>query len=125
MFAVVFVKSIPTFSPRELMFFRKSFFLGGPHDDCQLAYIAYSYETLVLFKSSAAILDTRTIRQTFENMWRSTGITREQFIERIKQRALLKRMPVVDDTAKTAAFLASDRANNDRNYNQCYMRTGC
>jgi hypothetical protein len=35
------------------------------------------------------MLDARTIRQTFENMWRS--------IEQIKQRTLLKRMPVVDD----------------------------
>jgi hypothetical protein len=57
------------------------------------------------------MLDTRTIRQTFETMWRSIGITRELFTERIKQRTLFKRMPVVDDTAKIAAFLASDRAN--------------
>jgi hypothetical protein len=33
-------------------------------------------------------------RQTFENMWRSTGITREQFIERIKQRILLNLKPL-------------------------------
>ena len=58
------------------------------------------------------MLDTRTIRQTFENMWRS--------IEPIKQWTLLKRMPVVDDAAKIAAFLASDRANNDRNDNSLH-----
>jgi hypothetical protein len=52
------------------------------------------------------MLDNRTIRLTFKNLWRS--------IELIEQWTLLKRMPTVDDAAKIAAFLASDRANNDK-----------
>jgi len=60
---------------------------------------------------SAGMHDTRTIHQTFENMGRTIGLTREQFAEQVKLQTLLKRMPVVDDTAKIAAFLASDRAN--------------
>ena len=60
---------------------------------------------------SSGMLDTRTIHQTFEKMGRTIGLTKEQFTEQIKQSTLLKRMPVVDDTAKIAAFLASDRAN--------------
>jgi 3-oxoacyl-[acyl-carrier protein] reductase len=60
---------------------------------------------------SAGMHDTRTIHQTFEIMGRTIGLTREQFTEQIKQSTLLKRLPVVDDTAKIAAFLASDRAN--------------
>ena len=61
---------------------------------------------------SAGMRDTRTIHQTFENMGRTFGLTREQFTEQVKQQTLLKHMPVVDDTAKIAAFLASDHANS-------------
>lgn len=61
---------------------------------------------------SAGMRDTRTINQTFENMGRMFGLTREQFTDRVKQQTLLKYMPVVDDTAKIAAFLASDHANS-------------
>jgi hypothetical protein len=53
----------------------------------------------LLCSSKAQPLDTCTIRQTFGNMWRPIGITREQFTERVKQRTLLKHMPVVEDTA--------------------------
>lgn len=60
---------------------------------------------------SAGMHDTRTIHQTFENMGRTVGLTEEQFTKQVQQQTLLKRMPVVDDTAKIAAFLASDRAN--------------
>jgi 3-oxoacyl-[acyl-carrier protein] reductase len=60
---------------------------------------------------SFGMYDTRTIHQTFENMGRTMGLSREQFTEQIKQFTLLKRMPVVADTAKLAAFMASDRAN--------------
>jgi len=41
MFAVVFVKSIPTFSPWELMFFRKSFFGWGRHSNAQIETVIY------------------------------------------------------------------------------------
>ena len=60
---------------------------------------------------SAGMHNTRTIHQTFENMARTIGLTREQFTEQNKQFTLLKRMPSVNDTAKIAAFLASDHAN--------------
>lgn len=60
---------------------------------------------------SSGMLDTRTIHQTFENMGQTIGVTKEQFTEQMKQSTLLKRMPIVDDTAKIAAFLSSDRAN--------------
>ena len=60
---------------------------------------------------SSGMLDTRTINWTLENRARTVGLTKEQFTERVKQSTLLKRLPFVDDTAKIAAFLASDRAN--------------
>jgi enoyl-[acyl-carrier-protein] reductase (NADH) len=55
--------------------------------------------------------DTRTIQQTFESAGQTTGLTSEQFAEQVNQQTLLKRLPTVDDTAKIAAFLASDHAN--------------
>jgi hypothetical protein len=54
--------------------------------------------------------DTRTIQQTLESMGRTVGLSKDAF-ESMKQDYLLKRMPVVDDTAKIAAFIASDRAD--------------
>ena len=60
---------------------------------------------------SAAMSDTRTIQQSIENGAQTMGITREQFAEQLRQSYLLKRLPVSDDAAKIAAFLASDRAN--------------
>jgi 3-oxoacyl-[acyl-carrier protein] reductase len=60
---------------------------------------------------SSAMLETRTIHQSFESMVQTLGITREQITEQLKQSTLLKRLPIVDDTAKIAAFLASNRAN--------------
>jgi enoyl-[acyl-carrier-protein] reductase (NADH) len=55
--------------------------------------------------------DTRTIQQSIEIGARTMGITGEQFAEELKHSYLLKRQPVSDDTAKIAAFMASDRAN--------------
>jgi hypothetical protein len=43
-------------------------------------------------------------------MGRTVGLSKDAF-ESMKQDYLLKRMPVVDDTAKIAAFIASDRAD--------------
>jgi enoyl-[acyl-carrier-protein] reductase (NADH) len=51
--------------------------------------------------------DTDTIQQAFK----SRGLSEEAIWDNIKQSYLLKRMPVVNDTAKIAAFIASDRAN--------------
>jgi 3-oxoacyl-[acyl-carrier protein] reductase len=60
---------------------------------------------------SAAMSDTRTIQQSIENGAQTMGITREQFAEQLEQSYLLKRLPVSDDAAKIASFIASDRAN--------------
>jgi len=60
---------------------------------------------------SGGMTDTRTIQQSIESGARTMGISREQFAEQLKQSYLLKRQPVSDDTAKIAAFMASDRAN--------------
>lgn len=55
---------------------------------------------------SGGMFDTNTIQQAFKAM----GPSKEAVWENMKQGYLLKRMPVVDDTAKIAAFIASDRA---------------
>jgi len=60
---------------------------------------------------SGGMSDTRTISQSIEIGERILGITREQFVEQLKQSYLLKRQPISDDTAKIAAFMVSDRAN--------------
>jgi 3-oxoacyl-[acyl-carrier protein] reductase len=56
---------------------------------------------------SGGMFDTNTIQQA----WQAMGSTKEAIWDNMKQGYLLKRMPVVDDTAKIAAFIASDRAN--------------
>jgi len=60
---------------------------------------------------SGGMSDTRTINQSIEIGECILGLTREQFVEQLKQSYLLKRQPISDDTAKIAAFMASDRAN--------------
>ena len=60
---------------------------------------------------SGGMYDTNTIQQTLEAMGRTVGLSKDAFWEHVKETYLLKRMPVVDDTAKIAAFIASDRAN--------------
>jgi 3-oxoacyl-[acyl-carrier protein] reductase len=60
---------------------------------------------------SGGMSDTRTIQQSIEFGARTTGLSREQFAEQLKENYLLRRQPVSDDTAKIAAFLASDRAS--------------
>lgn len=61
---------------------------------------------------SGGMYDTNTIEQTLEAMGRTVGLSKDAFWEYLKQTYLLRRMPVVDDTAKIAAFVASDRANS-------------
>jgi 3-oxoacyl-[acyl-carrier protein] reductase len=56
---------------------------------------------------SGGMYDTNTIQQAFK----SRGLSKEAIWDNIKQGYLLKRMPVVNDTAMIAAFIASDRAN--------------
>ena len=55
---------------------------------------------------SGGMFDTNTIQQAFKAM----GSSKEAIWEDMKEGYLLKRMPVVDDTAKIAVFIASDRA---------------
>jgi 3-oxoacyl-[acyl-carrier protein] reductase len=56
---------------------------------------------------SGGMYDTNTIQQALQTM----GSTKEEIWDNMKKGYLLKRMPVVDDTAKIAAFIASDKAN--------------
>lgn len=59
---------------------------------------------------SGAMVDTRTIQQSVENAVRRLSISKEQVVSMFEQRTLLKRLPTVADTARLAAFLASDGA---------------
>jgi 3-oxoacyl-[acyl-carrier protein] reductase len=56
---------------------------------------------------SGGMYDTRTIQQAFKTL----GPSKEAIWDNMKQGYLLKRMPGVEDTAKIAAFIASDHAN--------------
>jgi len=59
---------------------------------------------------SGAMVDTRTIQQSVENAAHRLSISKEQVVSMVEQRTLLKRLPTVADTARLAAFLASDGA---------------
>ena len=59
---------------------------------------------------SGGMVDTRNIQQTFENVAHTLGISKAQVESQFAQRTLLKSIPTVADTAKVAAFLASDGA---------------
>ena len=59
---------------------------------------------------SGAMVDTRTIQQSVENAAHQLSISKEQVVSMFEQRTLLKRLPTVADTARLAAFLASDGA---------------
>jgi NAD(P)-dependent dehydrogenase (short-subunit alcohol dehydrogenase family) len=61
---------------------------------------------------SGAMVDTRTIQQTIDNVMHRLSVSREQVVSTFEQAALLKRLPTVADTARLAAFLASDGARN-------------
>jgi 3-oxoacyl-[acyl-carrier protein] reductase len=54
---------------------------------------------------SGGMYDTNTIQQAFKTL----GSSKEAIWDNMKQGYLLKRMPVVDDIAKLATFIASDR----------------
>jgi NAD(P)-dependent dehydrogenase (short-subunit alcohol dehydrogenase family) len=58
-----------------------------------------------------AMVETRTIQQSVANAARTLGVSREQVVSAIEQATLLKRFTTVADTARLAAFLASDRAH--------------
>jgi NAD(P)-dependent dehydrogenase (short-subunit alcohol dehydrogenase family) len=59
---------------------------------------------------SSAMPDTRTIQQTMEPMVTRMGITKEQGLAMLANLTMLKTSPSTSDTAKAAAFLASDNA---------------
>jgi 3-oxoacyl-[acyl-carrier protein] reductase len=59
---------------------------------------------------SGAMMETRTIQQSLENAVQRLAISKEQFIAMAEKRTLLGYLPTVADTARLAAFLASDGA---------------
>jgi NAD(P)-dependent dehydrogenase (short-subunit alcohol dehydrogenase family) len=59
---------------------------------------------------SGAMVDTSTIQQSMQRVAQAMSISREQAQARLEQATLLKRLPVAADTARLAAFLASDGA---------------
>jgi NAD(P)-dependent dehydrogenase (short-subunit alcohol dehydrogenase family) len=59
---------------------------------------------------SGAMVETRTIQQSVENVAHTLGISTAQVVSWYEQGSLLKRLSTVADTARLAAFLASDGA---------------
>ena len=59
---------------------------------------------------SGPMLDTRTIQQSFENTAQTLGVSKAQVVSMFEQGSLLKSSSTVADTARLAAFLASDGA---------------
>lgn len=59
---------------------------------------------------SVAMPDTRTIRETWDCINAATGAPREQGLEILRNMTLQKVSPTAADTARAAAFLASDNA---------------
>jgi len=61
---------------------------------------------------SGAMVDTSTIQQSMHRVAQAMSISPEQAQARLEQATLLKRLPVAADTARLAAFLASDGARS-------------
>jgi 3-oxoacyl-[acyl-carrier protein] reductase len=59
---------------------------------------------------SGGMVDTRTIQQAFENVAHQLQVSQAQVVARSEQATPLGRLPTVADTARVAAFLASDGA---------------
>jgi 3-oxoacyl-[acyl-carrier protein] reductase len=59
---------------------------------------------------SGGMVDTRTIQQAFENVAHTLGISQAQAVAKSEQATILGRLARVADTARLAAFLASDGA---------------
>lgn len=59
---------------------------------------------------SGAMVDTRTMQQTFENIAHTQGVRSTQVVPMLEQGTLLGSLSTVADTARVAAFLASDGA---------------
>jgi 3-oxoacyl-[acyl-carrier protein] reductase len=59
---------------------------------------------------AGAMGETRTIQQGIERAINTLGISKEQAVSRLEQATLLGRLSTAADTARLAAFLASDAA---------------
>jgi NAD(P)-dependent dehydrogenase (short-subunit alcohol dehydrogenase family) len=59
---------------------------------------------------SSAMMDSRTIQQSIEAVAGRMNVTKEQIAARIANLTMLKHPASVSDTAKAAAFLASDQS---------------
>jgi 3-oxoacyl-[acyl-carrier protein] reductase len=59
---------------------------------------------------SGPMVDTRNVQQTLEHIAHQLGVSKAQVVSRSEQRSLLKSSSTVADTARLAAFLASDGA---------------
>ena len=59
---------------------------------------------------SGAMAETRTIEQGIERVVNTMGVSKAQVVSRFEQATLLKRLSTAADTARVAAFLASDGA---------------
>jgi enoyl-[acyl-carrier-protein] reductase (NADH) len=56
------------------------------------------------------MVESRTIQQGIERAVNTLGVSKAQVVSRFEQSTLLKSLPTVTDTARVAAFLASDGA---------------
>lgn len=59
---------------------------------------------------SGAMLETRTIQQGIDRVVNTLGVSQAQVVSQFEQATLLKRLSTAADTARVAAFLASDAA---------------
>ena len=59
---------------------------------------------------TGAMLETRTIQQGIERVVNTLGVSKAQVVSQFEQATLLKRLSTAADTARVAAFLASDGA---------------
>jgi enoyl-[acyl-carrier-protein] reductase (NADH) len=59
---------------------------------------------------SGAMLENRTIQQGIERVVNAMGVSKAQVVSQFEQATLLKRLSTAADTARVAAFLASDGA---------------
>jgi NAD(P)-dependent dehydrogenase (short-subunit alcohol dehydrogenase family) len=56
--------------------------------------------------------ETRTMQQTYEIAAEAMGVPKEKMAEIITSKALLRRSPSLEDTARLISFLASDEARS-------------
>ena len=59
---------------------------------------------------TGAMVETRTIQQGIERVANTMGVSKAQVVSQFEQATLLKRLSTAADTARVAAFLASDGA---------------